>query len=121
MLVLGPVSWIGLVVIGVVAAFLYSLRLNTEVRADGIYLKMWPIHWSFRRITWAEIDHYELRTYRPLREFGGWGIRWVPGRIAYNVRGNQGVWIQRTTGRDVLVGSQDVEELVSAIDDAYER
>ena len=75
MLVLGPVSWFGLVIVGAVAAFLYSLRLETEVRGDGIYLRMWLLHWSFRRISWSEVDRYEPRTYRPLREFGGWGIR----------------------------------------------
>ncbi|MFC7095852.1 hypothetical protein [Halobaculum marinum] len=101
--------------------FLSSLRLETEVIVDGIYLKMWPLHRSFRRISWADIDRYEPRTYSPLREFVGWGIRWVPGKLAYNVTVTQGVWIQRTTGRDVLVGSQDVEELVTAIDEAYER
>ena len=121
MLLLGPVSWPGLAIIGAVAAFLYSLRLETEVRTDGIYLKMWPLHWSFRRISWSEIDQYELRTYRPLREFGGWGIRWVPGKLAYNVSGNQGVWIQRTNERSILIGSQRVEEVVTAIDEVYEH
>jgi len=119
MLVLKPVSWFGLVIVGAVAAFLYSLRLETEVRADGIYLKMWPLHQSFRRIQWTEIDRYEPRQYNPLREFGGWGIRWVPGRVAYNVSGNQGVWIERTSNRSVLVGSQRVKDLTNAIDEVY--
>ena len=121
MLLLGPVSWLGLVVVGAVAAFLYSLRLETEVRTDGVYLQMWPLHWSARRISWSEIDRYEPRTYRPLREFGGWGIRWAPGKLAYNVSGNQGVWIQRTNERSILIGSQRVEEFVTAIDEVYER
>jgi len=116
-LVLGPFSWIGLAIVGVVAVFLYALRLETEVRADGIYLKMWPLHRSFRRIPWTEIERYEPRRYAPLREFGGWGIRWAPGSIAYNVSGNQGIWIERVNDRSVLVGSQRVEEFVTAIDD----
>ncbi|WP_255153123.1 hypothetical protein [Halorarius halobius] len=120
MLVFGPVTWPGLAIVGAVAAFLYSLRLETEVRGDGIYIRMWPLHWSFRRITWGEIDQYEPRAYRPLREFGGWGIRWVPGKLAYNVSGNRGVWIQRANGRSILVGSQRVEEFVDAIDESYE-
>lgn len=78
-LALGPVSWIGFVVVGVVSAFVYSLRLETEVRDDGIYVKMWPLHRSFRRISWAEIERYEAKRYEPIREFGGWGVRWAPG------------------------------------------
>ncbi len=117
MLVFGPVSWPGLVIVGAVAAFVYSLRLETEVRSDGIYFKMWPLHRSFRRITWSEIDQYEARTYRHLREFGGWGIRWAPGKRAYNVSGNRGVWIQRTNASGVLVGSQHADDFVTAIDE----
>lgn len=120
MLVLGPIPWGGLVVVGAVAGLVYSLRLKTEVRADGIYLKMWPLHRSFRRIPWSEIEHYEAKQYKPLREFGGWGIRWAPGKIAYNVRGNRGVWIERTNERGVLVGSQHPEEFVKAIDEAVQ-
>jgi hypothetical protein len=120
MVVFGPVSWPGLVIVGAVAALLYSLRLETEVRADGVYLKMWPIHRSFRRISWAEIDQYEPRTYKPMCKFGGWGIRWAPGKLAYTVSGNQGVWIRRVDGRSVLVGSQHVEEFVTAIDEIDE-
>ncbi|WP_440992080.1 DUF6141 family protein [Haloarchaeobius baliensis] len=121
MLVLGPVSWIGLIIVGVIALFLYSLRLETEVRADGLYLRLWPLHRSFRRISWTEINRYESRQYDPLREFGGWGIRWVPGKIAYNVSGNQGVWIERANAQSVLVGTQHVGEFVKAIDEVYEN
>ncbi|WP_380676926.1 DUF6141 family protein [Salinigranum sp. GCM10025319] len=116
---LGSISWLGLGIVGAVAVFLYSLRLETEVRDDGIYLKMWPLHRSFRRIPWSEIDRYESRAYRPLREFGGWGIRWAPGKLAYTVSGNQGIWLQRTSGRSVLIGSQHVDEFATAIDEVH--
>jgi len=89
-------------------------------RADGIYFKMWPLHWSFRRLPWSEVKRHEAKQYRPLREFGGWGIRWTPGKLAYNVRGNQGVWIERTNGRAILVGSQTPEKFVKAIDEAVQ-
>lgn len=121
MISLGPASLGGLITVSAVAALLYSLRLETEVRNDGIYVKMWPLHQSFRQIHWSEIERYEPRQYNPLREFGGWGIRWAPGKIAYNVSGNQGVWIERTNGRSLLIGSHHVEDFIRAIDEAYEK
>lgn len=119
-LALGPVSWIGFVVVGVVSAFVYSLRLETEVRDDGIYVKMWPLHRSFRRISWAEIERYEAKRYEPIREFGGWGVRWAPGGVAYNVGGDRGVRIERTDGRSVLLGSRRADDLAEAIDRVYD-
>jgi hypothetical protein len=114
----GTTSVVGLVIFGVVAAFVFSLRLETEVRTDGIYVKMWPLHLSFRRISWSDIEHYESRTYHPIRDFGGWGIRWAPGKIAYNVSGNQGVLLHRPNDRDVLIGSQRAVDFVEAIEQA---
>jgi len=119
-LVLGPISWGGFAIIAVIAGLIYSLGLQTEVRDDGIYFKMWPLHRSFRRIPWSEIERYESKQYGPLREFGGWGIRWAPGKIAYNVSGDRGVWIERTNRRAVLLGSQHAEEFVRAIDEAIQ-
>ena len=71
MLVLGPIAWGGLAIVVVIAGLVYSIRLQTEVRADGVYLKMWPLHRSFRQISWSEIERYESKQYGPLREFGG--------------------------------------------------
>ena len=120
MLVLGPILWGGLAIVVGVAGLIYSLRLHTEVRIDGIYFKMWPIHRSFRHISWSEIEHYESKQYSPLREFGGWGIRWVPGKIAYNVSGSQGIWIERKNGRSILIGSQRTEEFVKAVSEVVQ-
>lgn len=121
MLVLGPVSWVGLLVVGPVIGLLSVARLRTEVRADGVYVELWPLHRSFRRFTWDEIEEYEARRYSPLREFGGWGIRWAPGTLAYNVSGDRGVWIERTDGRALLVGSRRPQEFVEAMDEAIEQ
>lgn len=68
-----------------------------------------------RRIPFAEIRRVHARTYRPLREFGGWGIRWGGrGRMAYNVSGNRGVEVELTDGRTVMVGSQSPDALAEA-------
>jgi hypothetical protein len=63
MLVLEPISWGGVAIVVVISGLIYSLRLQTEVRDDGIYLKMWPLHRSFRRIAWSEIERYESKQY----------------------------------------------------------
>lgn len=120
MLVLGPILWGGLVIVVCVAGLIYTLRLHTEVRPDGIYFKMWPIHRSFRRISWSEIERYESKQYAPFREFGGWGIRSEPGKIAYNVSGSQGIWLERKNGRSILIGSQHAEEFARAIEEAVQ-
>lgn len=63
----------------------------------------------------SEIAHFEARTYSPLREYGGWGIRGFGSNRAYNVSGNHGVELVLKDGRKVLIGSQRADDLALAI------
>lgn len=94
------------------------LRLDTEVRDDGLYVKFWPLHWSFRRIPFEDVEDVSVTTYSA-REFGGWawGIRIGPSldSMAYRVRGDQGVRVERASGTDLFLGTQSPAELADAI------
>jgi hypothetical protein len=112
--------WIGslLVVICLVTAVgvpwvIHALRLVTEVAPDGVFVRFIPL--TKRRIGFEQIVSCEARTYRPILEYGGWGVRfWLSG-TAYNVSGNQGVQLRLASGRRLLIGSQRAEELARAI------
>ena len=99
---------------GMPALFLYT-RLITEVRRDGVYLRYLPFHRRFRKIAFEDIKDYEVQTYRPLRDYGGWGIRYGAKGKAYNVSGNQGVQLEFVKGGRLLIGSQRPQELWQAI------
>ena len=91
------------------------MRLVTEVRSDGLYLRFVPFHLKWKRFGFDELAKCEVVTYRPLMEYGGWGIRYGPAGKAYNVRGNRGVRLGFTKGGTLLIGSQDPESLVRAL------
>lgn len=90
-----------------------TLRLVTEVRGDALYVRLYPF--PFRRIVLAEIANATVRRYRPILEYGGWGIRWGVRGMAYNAYGDRGVQLVLTDGRRVLIGSQRSEELAAVI------
>ena len=92
--------------------------LTTEVRGDGIYIRYIPFHRKFRTMPFEAIQTYEARTYRPLKEYGGWGIRYGAAGKAYNVSGKRGVQLVLVSGRKILLGSQKPEQLVLAIENA---
>ncbi|MDN7023414.1 hypothetical protein FGU65_00610 [Methanoculleus sp. FWC-SCC1] len=102
--------------------FFALLSLTVEVRGSGLYYRFLPLHLSFRRIECDEVATIEAKEYRPLLEFGGWGIRYGGrGRKAYNVSGTRGVEILLKSGKRVLFGSQRPEELARAIGEARSR
>ena len=99
-----------------IALWLYKLRLVTEVRAGCLVLHF---QWLWRRrwIPFTDIQSYNVVTYRPIAEYGGWGIRYgAAGDKAYNVSGTRGVRLQFTDGGRLLIGSERPEELALALD-----
>ncbi|MCL0060512.1 DUF6141 family protein [Dehalococcoidia bacterium] len=93
----------------------YTAKLITEVRSDGLYIRLFPLHFSFLRIPLENLKRYEVRTYSPIKECRGWGIRSYRSGKAYNVSGNRGVALEFLDGRPILIGSQRPEELAKAI------
>ena len=91
-------------------------RLITEVRTSGVFVRYSPFHRSFRRIPLEGLRSCRARTYSPIREYGGWGIRMTPGKKAYNVWGNRGVELDYEDGKKLLIGSKKADQLASAVE-----
>jgi hypothetical protein len=91
----------------------YTLRLITEVRPEGLYIRFYPLH--SKTIPYQRITSCQTRSYKPLSEYGGWGIKYGPSGWAYNVMGNRGVQVVLASGKRILIGSQRAEELERAI------
>jgi hypothetical protein len=93
-----------------------SVRLIVEVGEGTISIRYFPL--SSRRIALGDVKTSEVRQFRPVRDYGGVGIKWAPGKgRAYIVEGNQGVWMELTSGERLLIGSQRPDELLGAIRD----
>ena len=77
------------------------------------------IRFSFRL---DDISRVEAKTYSPMWEYGGWGIRGFGSKRALNMRGNRGVeLILNEPGRrprSMMIGSQHAEDLEMAINQA---
>ena len=102
--------------LGALLLFLYFFgRLITEVRPDGVHVRWFPFHRSFIHFPVQSLERYEAITYRPIRDFGGWGIRHRGGSKAYNVSGNRGVDLEFTDGKRLMIGSKKPEQMAQAI------
>jgi len=112
-----PVMLIVPLIMGILCPLLfYICNLRTEVRADGLYFRFFPFQRSFHKISISDIKTYEVRTYRPIMEYGGWGIRYsLRYGKAYNVSGNLGIQLVLKNGSKILFGSQKPEEFLEAL------
>ncbi|NOQ68213.1 hypothetical protein GQ568_02115 [Patescibacteria group bacterium] len=110
------VFWLGFGVL--FPLFFYKLKLITQVRQDGLYIKFVPVHFSFKKIQLDNLEKHYVRIYDSIGEYGGWGIRcglFRHGR-AYNVSGDRGVQLEFKDKKRLLIGSQKPEQLDSAIE-----
>ena len=92
--------------------------LNVEVRSDHLFLWFGPLRLIRKRIRYSDIQRVSAITYRPFREFGGWGIRWRPGKSAWSIRGNRAVNVELRNGKSVYVGSRVPQRLAGRIEAA---
>lgn len=110
---------IALLPVGLIWLIAEKMRLITEVRNDGLYVRLIPF--NFRRIPFEDIASATVRRYRPILEYGGWGIRYGPKGMAYNASGDRGVQLVLHNGQHILIGSQQPEELLIAIEQGKRR
>jgi len=95
-----------------------NLRLVTKIDASGIALQFKPFHRQPIFIGNKDIKSYFIRTYRPIIEYGGWGIKQGGEGMAYSVSGNQGLQLVLADGRKILIGTQKPEQLLNALNTA---
>jgi len=106
---------IGLALLMIVIVFL--LHMTTEVTPTDV--RVW-FGWvpTYRRLVPIDtIRSVEVVTYRPIADYGFWGIRsGRDGERALIARGNRGVRLELLDGSKLLIGSQRPELLASVID-----
>ncbi len=101
--------------------FFYRLKLTTEVRHSGLYIRYSPLHLKFKKIPIDKETKHYMRTYKPITEYGGWGIKWGPKGKVYNVSGNLGVQLEFKNGKKLLLGTQKPQQLEGAIRQYLEK
>ena len=52
-----------------IAVLFLLLKLETEVRSDGLYIRFFPAHIHFKRFAAEDLSEFYAREYKPLREY----------------------------------------------------
>ena len=68
------------------------------------------------RLDMADIATAELHRFSPLKDFGGYGIRFNREMKGYYLQGDRGVKITMNDGKKYLIGSDTPENLLAVID-----
>lgn len=102
------------VVVVLIAALISLSHLDVDVTDSGVTIAFRHL-WPTRRIAFQDIVGLEVKHYRPLIDYGGWGVRIGPAGWAYTTGGDVGVKLRLRKGLPVLIGSRHPEDLEAAI------
>ena len=110
-----PNSNFGVLILIVILMLFYLLELTVRVSDEGIHYQFFPFHFKSYTIKKNEIEKIEALKYRPLADYGGWGIRYGLKGKCYNVKGNLGVKVFLKNGSSILFGSQKNQDLEKSL------
>ncbi len=104
-----------IIIVLLVGYLLWITTLKTVIDMEGLTYRFVPFHRSPRHIAWDQVSSAVVRQYRPIVEYGGWGLRWGFSGLAYNVSGNMGLQLVLKNSRRVLIGTQKPNELEQVV------
>jgi len=114
-----PMSDTGLIIVScaimafnIVLLWLFGAgNLKTQIDDRGVHYRFFPFHRRFRHIAWDELESVEVVAYKPIRDYGGWGIRYGKAGKAFNTSGDKGLQLVFKNRKRLLIGTHKAEEL----------
>jgi hypothetical protein len=110
-----PFDLFGLIIAGGVALLLYVIKLKVNINAEGISYQFPPFHNKPNLLSWEIIESLELMKINPLKEFGGWGLRYGKLGTAYTTRGRYILHIKRHSGKPINLTIAKPENFIAAV------
>jgi len=98
-----------------ILAIFLATRLVVDVTGDEIRVAFHFL-WPAQRIPVTVVRRAHVEHYDPLVQYGGWGVRFAFARgWAFTTGGHDGVLVETTDGKRVMIGSRRAPELEAAI------
>lgn len=109
--------WMGLLIalvsVAAVGLTLAWSRVEVAVDEEGLVIRSLLAPVTLMRVAATDVVGAEVLDIDPMK-WGGIGLRWLPDRTAYVVRGGPGIVVHRVTGRRFAVEITEGEEVAAA-------
>ena len=116
----GEDNWVMSVLIaGLLFSAILSLFLSncliTQITVDGIYIRFPPFMPSEQAFLWKDIQEVYIIKYKPITQYGGWGIRIGPYGRAFNISSTTGLQVIFKDSSRLLIGTKQPEKLIAVL------
>ena len=109
-----------LVGIAVSIAFIFFFKLKTRIDEKGIHYQFAPFHLKLKVVAWTAIEKATVRTYDPIGEYGGWGLKggflWSKEKgKCVTISNDIGIQLLLKNGKKLLIGTQKKQEAIQVL------
>lgn len=106
-----------------IVLLLAGMRLHFRLNNQFLNYKLSPLMRNFKQIRLAQIERVDHGSYSPIREFGGWGLRYnLRGtKAAVSIYGSRGVRLHLKNNKQLLLGTPRDKALAVAIENALKQ
>ncbi len=112
------------ILMGGLVVLFARIRLHIRIDNEGIHYRFPFFIIKEKTILFSDIDRYEIRSYKPLLDYGGWGYKMGYHRKfkrvnqwgdAMTVKGKTGLQLYFKNGKRLLIGTQRGEAIRRAM------
>lgn len=100
---------------GALIALFAAAKLQIEVTTAGLFVRFWPLQRKVRRIPLDDVTVLRAVRFRPLLDYGGYGVRRTRHGAAYALGSGEGVRIDYANGYHLVIESDHPRALEVAI------
>ncbi|CAN0602591.1 unnamed protein product [Ectocarpus sp. 12 AP-2014] len=122
----GTQDWDGIIftltLFPLILLLLLSFKLQVVIDERGILYRFFPFHKNLKLIPWDTMEKCYTRKYKPLTEYGGWGLKFgLNGVRALTVKGNEGIQIKLKNENSLLIGTQKLNQAQTIINRYFKK
>ena len=111
---------VGLLSFGLLMKLVFG-GLTVLVQETRLFIHLGMVPLIKKKVLYEDILSLRPTTYRPLREFGGWGVRGYGPKQAWTASGSKALVLSLRSGNELYVGSDDPEQLEERVLQAMGR
>lgn len=104
----------------ILPVLLLAIKLRTQVRDDGLYIRVVPFQSSFKKISLEDLQNCEPYEKRE-KEENKLGLMYAISKKAYSLGGKRGIKLEFKNGQTILLESKRQEKIIQAIKDASKK
>jgi len=110
------------ILIFLLLTLLSNIKMITQIREDGIFVRFPPFEPTFQGYLWKDIREIYTREFNAFTEysqwgvrFGFWGVKYGTSGKAFILSGNKGIQIILSDDSKILISTQLPDEISSLL------